>query len=70
MIRAIKAIYNGLLGFFRLTVTVITWIPKLFYYLWKMLRMLFEWAKYLPDGVYILAIIGLSLGIIFLLVKR
>lgn len=70
MIRAIKAIYNGLLGFFRLTVTVVTWIPKLFYYLWKMLVMLFEWAKYLPDGIYVLAIVALSLGIIFLLVKR
>lgn len=70
MIRAIKAIYNGLLGFFRLTVTVVTWIPKLFYYLWKMLVMLFEWAKYLPDGIYVLAVVALSLGIIFLLVKR
>ena len=70
MIRAIKAIYNGLVGFFKLTVTVITWIPKLFYYLWKMLVMLFEWAKYLPDGVYVLAIVALSLGIIFLLAKR
>lgn len=70
MIRAIKAIYNGLVGFFKLTVTVITWIPKLFYYLWKMLVMLFEWAKYLPNGIYVLAIVALSLGIIFLLAKR
>lgn len=70
MIRAIRAIYNGLIGFFKLTVTVITWIPKLFYYLWKMLVMLFEWAQYLPDGVYVLAIVALSLGIIFLLSKR
>lgn len=70
MIRAIKAIYNGLVGFFKLTVTVITWIPKLFYYLWKMLVMLFEWAKYLPNGIYVLAIVALSLGIIFLLTKR
>ena len=70
MIRAIRAIYNGLIGFFKLTVNVITWIPRLFYYLFKMLKMLFDWTAMLPDGLVVIALVALSLGIIFLIAKR
>lgn len=70
MIRAIRAIYTGLIGFFKLIVNVITWVPRLFVYLFKMLKMLFAWTSMLPSGLVVLALVALSLGIIFLIAKR
>lgn len=69
MLRAIKAIYNGLKAFFNIIYTVVTFIPRLFSFLIKGTKTLFDMASLLPSGIVAIGIFLLAVALFALVIE-
>lgn len=69
LIKIVKALFYGLVTFFKLTYTALQIITKLPEFILNSLKTLFGFASTLPAGLLSLAVIGLGLGLFGLILK-